>query len=60
MVEGAVQVPPDGNPIVMLADHPATGGYPVIAVVDVADIPAVAQAAPGTSLRLRVLAPTPE
>ncbi|MEZ5272790.1 MAG: carboxyltransferase domain-containing protein [Ilumatobacteraceae bacterium] len=60
MVEGAVQVPPDGNPIVMLADHPATGGYPVIAVVDVADIPALAQAAPGTSLRLRVLAPTPE
>ena len=59
MVEGAVQVPPDGNPIVMLADHPATGGYPVIAVVDAADIPAVAQAAPGTSIRLRVLTPTP-
>jgi allophanate hydrolase subunit 2 len=51
LVEGAVQVPPDGNPIVMLADHPTTGGYPVIAVVDPADIAAVAQAAPGTTLR---------
>ena len=51
MVEGAVQVPPDGLPIVMLADHPTTGGYPVIAVVDPADISVVAQAAPGTTLR---------
>ena len=38
MVEGAVQVPPDGAPIVMLADHPVTGGYPVIAVVDPDDL----------------------
>lgn len=51
MVEGAVQLPPDGHPIVMLADHPTTGGYPVIAVVDPADLPAVAQAAVGVSLR---------
>jgi allophanate hydrolase subunit 2 len=53
LVEGAVQVPPDGQPIVMLADHPTTGGYPVIAVVDPADLRHVAQAAPGTALRLR-------
>lgn len=53
LVEGAVQVPPDGDPIVMLADHPTTGGYPVIAVVDPADIRHVAQAAPGTTLRFR-------
>jgi allophanate hydrolase subunit 2 len=53
MVEGSVQVPPDGRPIVMLADHPTTGGYPVIAVVDPLDLPAVAQAPPGTSLRFR-------
>ncbi|SCF81926.1 Allophanate hydrolase subunit 2, partial [Streptomyces sp. DconLS] len=33
MVLGAVQVPPDGRPVVFLADHPTTGGYPVIAVV---------------------------
>jgi allophanate hydrolase subunit 2 len=51
MVEGAVQVPPDGQPIVMLADHPTTGGYPVLAVVDPRDLGEVAQAAPGTMLR---------
>jgi allophanate hydrolase subunit 2 len=51
LVEGAVQVPPDGQPIVMLADHPTTGGYPVLAVVDPSDIADVAQAAVGTVLR---------
>lgn len=51
LVEGAVQVPPDGQPIVMLADHPTTGGYPVIGVVDPADVHHVAQAAVGTELR---------
>jgi allophanate hydrolase subunit 2 len=51
MIEGAVQVPPDGQPIVMLADHPTTGGYPVLAVVDPGDLGEVAQAAPGTLLR---------
>jgi allophanate hydrolase subunit 2 len=51
MLEGAVQVPPDGQPIVMLADHPTTGGYPVIAVVDQRDLREVAQAAAGTTLR---------
>lgn len=53
MVEGAVQVPPDGQPIVMLAGHPTTGGYPVIAVVDPADVAHLAQAAPGTEIRFR-------
>ncbi|GAA3775052.1 biotin-dependent carboxyltransferase family protein [Streptomyces phyllanthi] len=51
MVLGAVQVPPDGRPVVFLADHPTTGGYPVIAVVHEADLPAAAQAAPGTPVR---------
>ncbi|OIK28742.1 biotin-dependent carboxyltransferase family protein [Streptomyces malaysiense] len=51
MVLGAVQVPPDGRPMVFLADHPTTGGYPVIAVVHPPDLPAAAQAAPGTPLR---------
>ncbi|WP_217165601.1 biotin-dependent carboxyltransferase family protein [Streptomyces sp. AC512_CC834] len=50
-VLGAVQVPPDGRPVVFLADHPTTGGYPVIAVVRTADLPAAAQAAPGTPVR---------
>ncbi|MEV6513321.1 biotin-dependent carboxyltransferase family protein [Streptomyces sp. NPDC051642] len=51
MVLGAVQVPPDGHPVVFLADHPTTGGYPVIAVVRPADLPAAAQAVPGTPVR---------
>ncbi|MFE1290792.1 biotin-dependent carboxyltransferase family protein [Streptomyces sp. NPDC058751] len=51
LVLGAVQVPPDGRPVVFLADHPTTGGYPVIAVVRPADLPAAAQAVPGTPVR---------
>ncbi|MBO3749063.1 biotin-dependent carboxyltransferase family protein [Streptosporangiaceae bacterium NEAU-GS5] len=50
MVLGAIQVPPDGQPIVFLADHPPTGGYPVIAVVDPADVPKVAQLRPGDTV----------
>ncbi|MBZ3902320.1 MULTISPECIES: 5-oxoprolinase subunit C family protein [Streptomyces] len=55
MVLGAVQVPPDGRPVVFLADHPTTGGYPVIAVVHPADLPGAAQAAPGTPVRFVVV-----
>ncbi|MGY1581869.1 5-oxoprolinase subunit C family protein [Streptomyces sp. MN13] len=51
MVLGAVQVPPDGRPVVFLADHPTTGGYPVIAVVRPTDLAAAAQAVPGTPVR---------
>ncbi|MFI6289694.1 biotin-dependent carboxyltransferase family protein [Streptomyces sp. NPDC051018] len=51
MVLGAVQVPPDGCPVVFLADHPTTGGYPVVAVVDERDLGAAAQAVPGTPIR---------
>lgn len=51
MVLGAVQVPPDGRPVVFLADHPTTGGYPVIAVVRSDDLAAAAQAVPGTAVR---------
>ncbi|MER7958642.1 biotin-dependent carboxyltransferase family protein [Streptomyces sp. NPDC096030] len=51
MVLGAVQVPPDGRPVVFLADHPTTGGYPVVAVAREADLAAAAQAAPGTMVR---------
>ncbi|WP_274555856.1 biotin-dependent carboxyltransferase family protein [Streptomyces spiramyceticus] len=51
MVLGAVQVPPDGRPVVFLADHPTTGGYPVIGVVREPDLAAAAQAAPGTPVR---------
>ncbi|MEU2158209.1 biotin-dependent carboxyltransferase family protein [Streptomyces sp. NPDC019396] len=51
MVLGAVQVPPDGRPVVFLADHPTTGGYPVVAVVHEADLGAAAQSVPGTPVR---------
>ncbi|MFR9799628.1 biotin-dependent carboxyltransferase family protein [Streptomyces sp. MS06] len=51
MVLGAVQVPPDGRPVVFLHDHPTTGGYPVVGVVRAADLPAAAQAVPGTPVR---------
>lgn len=51
MVLGAVQVPPDGRPVVFLNDHPTTGGYPVAAVVVEADLPLLAQLRPGGSLR---------
>jgi biotin-dependent carboxylase-like uncharacterized protein len=54
LVTGAVQVPPDGQPVLFLTDHPTTGGYPVIGVVDPADLPHAAQARPGTHLRFRV------
>ncbi|MGW4039883.1 5-oxoprolinase subunit C family protein [Streptomyces sp. NPDC004778] len=51
MVLGAIQVPPDGRPVVFLNDHPTTGGYPVVGVVPERALPAAAQAVPGTRLR---------
>lgn len=51
MVLGAVQVPPSGQPVVFLADHPPTGGYPVIGVVDAADLWQCAQLRPGEPVR---------
>jgi biotin-dependent carboxylase-like uncharacterized protein len=53
MVSGAVQVPPDGEPVVFLADHPVTGGYPIIAVLTEPDICLAAQARPGQVVRFR-------
>jgi biotin-dependent carboxylase-like uncharacterized protein len=49
LVLGAVQVPADGQPLVFLADHPTTGGYPVIGVV--ADVSVLAQLRPGDTVR---------
>ncbi|MCY0958984.1 biotin-dependent carboxyltransferase family protein [Streptomyces sp. H27-H5] len=52
MVLGAVQVPPDGLPVVFLADHPVTGGYPVVGVVPPGPaLDAAAQARPGVTVR---------
>jgi biotin-dependent carboxylase-like uncharacterized protein len=47
LVPGAIQVPGDGQPILLLVDHPTTGGYPVIAVVHSQDLPLAAQLRPG-------------
>ena len=44
---GAVQVPPAGQPILLMADHATTGGYPVGATVIAADLPLAGQLAPG-------------
>lgn len=57
MALGALQVPPSGQPILFLADHPVTGGYPVIAVVVSADIGRAAQLRPGDSARFRFVPP---
>lgn len=53
MVRGAIQVPPDGQPVVLLNDHPVTGGYPVIGIVRTADMDRVAQLTPGQELTVR-------
>jgi biotin-dependent carboxylase-like uncharacterized protein len=53
MVAGAIQVPGSGRPVVFLADHPLTGGYPVIAVLTSGAVDAAAQLRPGRRLRLR-------
>jgi KipI family sensor histidine kinase inhibitor len=57
MVRGAIQVPPGGEPVVFLADHPVTGGYPVVAVLLDPDVDRAAQARPGQSVRFRLVAP---
>ncbi len=54
LVRGALQVPPDGTLVMMLADHPTTGGYPVIAIVHTDDVATVAQHHPGSSIRFRL------
>jgi biotin-dependent carboxylase-like uncharacterized protein len=53
LVPGAIQVPPDGAPVLFLADHPVTGGYPVLAVVVTTDLPGAAQLRPGDEVRFR-------
>jgi allophanate hydrolase subunit 2 len=52
---GALQVPPDGQPIVLMADHQTTGGYPILATVIAADVRLVAQRAAGERLTFKVV-----
>lgn len=54
MVRGAVQVSADGRPTIFLADHPVTGGYPVVAVLAAASCDRAAQLRPGEQVRFEV------
>ena len=51
MPPGGIQVPPDGQPILLMADRQTTGGYPAIGIVISEDIPRAAQLAPGDAVR---------
>lgn len=55
MVPGAVQVPPDGMPVVLGPDHGTTGGYPVVAVVIDADSSRAAVLPAGAPMRFRLV-----
>ncbi|MGN8048487.1 biotin-dependent carboxyltransferase family protein [Curtobacterium sp. 22159] len=52
---GSLQVPPEGHPVLFLADHPVTGGYPVVAVLTPAAVDRAAQLRPGDAVRFRVV-----
>ena len=53
--QGAIQIPGDGTPIVLMADTPTVGGYPKIAVVAEADLPILAQRSPGEIVRFQLV-----
>ena len=53
-VAGGIQVPPDGQPILLMADRQVTGGYPILATVITADLPLAAQLAPGDGVTFEV------
>ena len=54
IVLGGVQLPPSGQPVIFLADHPTTGGYPVVALVEDTDLDLCAQLRPGDRIMLRL------
>ena len=53
IAHGSVQVPPSGRPVIFLADHPVTGGYPVVAVLAAGAVDLAAQLVPGSEIRFR-------
>jgi len=53
LVRGVIQVPADGNPIIMLSDHGTIGGYPKIAVVISADLDLMGQFTPGSIINFK-------
>jgi KipI family sensor histidine kinase inhibitor len=57
MITGAIQVPPDGEPIILMPDHATVGGYPVIACVIAADRPKLGQLRPGDMMTFSTVDP---
>jgi allophanate hydrolase subunit 2 len=55
IMQGGIQVPPNGLPILMLADRATMGGYPKIATAALVDLPRLAQLLPGDRVRFRVV-----
>ena len=55
LIKGVIQVPADGNPIIMLSDHGTIGGYPKIAVVITADYDKLVQLPPGTKIKFKCI-----
>ena len=56
-VNGAIQVPPDGQPVLFLPDHPLTGGYPIIGALTDRSLDLVGQLPPGVRIRFRITDP---
>ena len=55
LIKGVIQVPADGNPIIMLSDHWTIGGYPKIAVVVTADYDKIVQLTTGTKVKFKLI-----
>mgnify|MGYP003336108689 CR=1 FL=1 len=53
IVKGTIQIPPDGDPIIMLSDHGTIGGYPKIGVVISADYDKLVQLTPGSKIKFK-------
>ena len=55
LIKGVIQVPADGNPIIMLSDHGTIGGYPKIGVVISADYDRLVQTPPGKKIKFELI-----
>ena len=53
LIKGVIQIPTDGNPIIMLSDHGTIGGYPKIGVVISADYDKLVQSTPGSKIKFK-------
>ena len=53
IIKGSIQVPGNGNPIILMAEHPTIGGYPKIATVILADIARISQFTVGTQFNFK-------